>query len=247
MADNTHRNAFLIHVAAYVVVNVILFAINASLAVPEGETREWWVLYPLAGWGIGLAAHGLGLWTEQHAHEGQLLADPDVRGVAVHLFVYLAVNAFLIFINVTQTPDSYWSVWPLLGWGAGLAAHAWLAYRAMVRRTVERYATEQQILSDMQMEKELERQAAAIASQVAPAETNKTPARRRRQAAKRPAKKAAAARKGAAKKTAAKSSSTSRTRKGTAAGKSASKAKKTTTAKKPGSGTRKASPGRKST
>lgn len=210
MADTSQRNAFLIHLAVYVAVNAILFAVNASQAVPEGETREWWVLYPLAGWGIGLAAHAFGLWAERQARRGQLLADPDVRGVAVHLFVYLAVNAFLIAINITRTPDSLWSVWPLLGWGIGLAGHAWLVYRAVARKTMERYAAEQQILTEMQ----LERQAAAIAAAVAPQEKKKAPAGRRKQAAPKTAKKTAA-RKGMG-RAAAKSSATAKTRKGPA-------------------------------
>lgn len=234
MADTSHRNAFLIHLAAYVVVNAVLFAINASQSVPEGAAREWWTIYPLAGWGIGLAAHAFGLWAERHSHEGQLLSDPDARGVAVHLFVYLAVNAFLITINITESPETPWSIWPLLGWGIGLAAHAWLAYRAMLRRTLERYATEQQILSDMQLEKQLESQAAAIASQVEPQEKKKAPARRRRQAAKKPAKKTAARKGTTTKRAAAKSSSATRTRKSSAARKTASKAKKPA-ARKPAS------------
>ncbi len=122
--------------------------------------------------------------------EGQLLGERDVRGVAMHLFVYLAVNALLMVINLSQSPQSIWFIWPLLGWGLGLAAHAWLVYRAVTRRTVERYAAEQRILTEMQ----LERQAAEIAAAVAQPEKKKTPAtrKRRKQAAAKTTKKRAA-------------------------------------------------------
>ncbi|MBL8382131.1 MAG: 2TM domain-containing protein [Burkholderiales bacterium] len=45
---------FLIHLAAFVGVNVLLWAINAQFA-PQSR----WSVVPLAGWAIGLAIHGL--------------------------------------------------------------------------------------------------------------------------------------------------------------------------------------------
>lgn len=175
MAKNSSRNAFLIHFAAYLGVNAALVALNATTALEPGQAREWWSLYVVAGWGIGIVAHGFAVWASGRVRKGSLLADPDVRGVAVHLFVYLAVNALLMFINLAKTPDNIWAIWPILGWGLGLAAHGWLAYRKVVRSTVERYATEQQILTQMQ----LESQAAAIAAAVAPKPAMKAPARKR--------------------------------------------------------------------
>jgi predicted DNA-binding ribbon-helix-helix protein len=42
-----------------------------------------------------------------------------------HLRVYCIVNGCLFFINVMTAPDGYrWVVWPILGWGIGLALHA---------------------------------------------------------------------------------------------------------------------------
>jgi hypothetical protein len=45
-------------------------------------------------------------------------------GFAIHFIVYAAVNFLLISINLLTTPDELWFVWPLGGWGLGLAAHA---------------------------------------------------------------------------------------------------------------------------
>jgi hypothetical protein len=202
MSTSPSRKAFYTHLAAYAVVNAILFAINANQTPDPGEAREWWVIWPLAGWGIGLAAHAFAEWAESRSHDGQLLADPDIRAVAVHLIIYLSVNALLIAINFIYSPESLWSIWPLLGWGLGLAAHAWLAYRAVLRKTMEHYATEQRVLSEMQ----LEAQAADIAAAIEKPEKKKAPAtrKRRKQAAAKTTKKRAARRGTATKRAPAK-------------------------------------------
>lgn len=41
----------------------------------------------------------------------------------VHLAVYILVNGFLIYINLTTSPGYYWFIWPLAGWGIGLLLH----------------------------------------------------------------------------------------------------------------------------
>ena len=40
-----------------------------------------------------------------------------------HLIVYLAVNAFLLILNLLTSPHHFWFQWPLLGWGIGLFLH----------------------------------------------------------------------------------------------------------------------------
>jgi hypothetical protein len=42
----------------------------------------------------------------------------------VHLAVYFAVNAALIAIWAMTSAEHFWPVWPMLGWGLGVAAHA---------------------------------------------------------------------------------------------------------------------------
>jgi hypothetical protein len=129
---------------------------------------------------------------------GGLFAERDVRGAAAHLIVFLAVNALLIAVNLIVTPGTIWFPWPLLGWGLGLAIHAWQVYRAVLRRTAEYYATEQRVLAEIQ----LERRAAEIAAAIAPLpdqvpEKKKAPAKRRKKApAKRAAKRKSAAKSG---------------------------------------------------
>lgn len=48
------RIAFLIHLAAYLVVNGLLITINLLTS-----THYLWFVWALVGWGAGLAAHGL--------------------------------------------------------------------------------------------------------------------------------------------------------------------------------------------
>ena len=44
-----------------------------------------------------------------------------------HLFMYLTVNAFLVGMNFYRDGEIGWAVWPILGWGIGVACHAWQA------------------------------------------------------------------------------------------------------------------------
>ena len=45
-----------------------------------------------------------------------------LKGFYAHLAVYIAVNAGLFLMSMVT--GGFWFIWPLLGWGIGLAAHA---------------------------------------------------------------------------------------------------------------------------
>ena len=45
-------------------------------------------------------------------------------GLYTHAAVYVAVNAFLAFAQSQVSPQLQWNLWPLAGWGLGLAIHA---------------------------------------------------------------------------------------------------------------------------
>ncbi|MDJ0954415.1 MAG: 2TM domain-containing protein [Acidimicrobiia bacterium] len=45
-----------------------------------------------------------------------------------HFAVYLVVNAFLVLIWALTSGGYFWPVWPILGWGIGVAAHAVRVY-----------------------------------------------------------------------------------------------------------------------
>jgi hypothetical protein len=66
------KRGFLIHLAAYVLVNAMLIAIN-FLYSPE----DIWFFYPLLGWGIGITAHYLGAvrWIEKELKKREAMAE----------------------------------------------------------------------------------------------------------------------------------------------------------------------------
>ena len=41
-----------------------------------------------------------------------------------HAGIYVVINIVLIAINLLTSPGTFWAVWPLMGWGVGLAIHA---------------------------------------------------------------------------------------------------------------------------
>ena len=51
----------------------------------------------------------------------------DLKGFYIHLSMYLMVNIGLFLIDAL-TSDSWWFYWPLIGWGIGLAAHAFAVF-----------------------------------------------------------------------------------------------------------------------
>ena len=55
----------------------------------------------------------------------------EIKSFYGHLVSYLAVNAFLLFINLKYSPKELWFFWPLLGWGLGLLLHGMKAFNYM--------------------------------------------------------------------------------------------------------------------
>lgn len=49
------------------------------------------------------------------------------RTFGAHLTTFVFVN-LLLFIVDAQTPATWWFLWPLIGWGIGVAHHARLAF-----------------------------------------------------------------------------------------------------------------------
>jgi hypothetical protein len=65
--------SFYVHLCVYLIVNAGLFTVNALTA-----WGHWWFYWPLFGWGIGVAIHGLGTffsgpfgsrWEQRKLHE----------------------------------------------------------------------------------------------------------------------------------------------------------------------------------
>lgn len=66
--------------------------------------------------------------TEQELREqavSRLKKKRDFRG---HVFIYVAVNAVLVVIWAVTGSGFFWPIFPILGWGIGVAANAWDVY-----------------------------------------------------------------------------------------------------------------------
>ena len=122
MWKEPRTRAFLIHFAVFAVAVAILTAINC-LAAPTTP----WFFWVLAGWGIGVAAHGLAVWLCTAHRRERIFVDPKARAFIVHLFAYLAVLALLFVVNLVT--NKWWFYWVALGWGAGVLAHGLATFR----------------------------------------------------------------------------------------------------------------------
>jgi len=72
----------------------------------------------------------------------------------IHLAVYLAVNAFLVGTFLVTTPNLYfWPIWPIMGWGVGVAIHGAVAYlNGNSAKETDKVMKEYQKLKDAQRE-----------------------------------------------------------------------------------------------
>ena len=59
------------------------------------------------------------------------------------MLAYTLVNAFLVSIWAVTGAGFFWPVFPIMGWGIGLAFNAWDVYRRQV-------PTEEQILHEIE-------------------------------------------------------------------------------------------------
>jgi hypothetical protein len=50
------------------------------------------------------------------------------RDFGMHVLIYLLVNGFLVVIWAVTSGGFFWPVFPIAGWGIGLAANAWDVY-----------------------------------------------------------------------------------------------------------------------
>lgn len=66
------------------------------------------------------------------------------RDLVTHVVVYVLVNTLLVVIWAVTSAGFFWPVFPLAGWGVGLAVNAWDVWRgdefsaAEIDREVER-------------------------------------------------------------------------------------------------------------
>lgn len=68
----------------------------------------------------------------------------DKRDFRNHVAIYVIVNSLLVVIWAVSGGGYFWPIWPIAGWGVGLAFNAWAVYferpisEDEVRREMER-------------------------------------------------------------------------------------------------------------
>jgi len=69
-------------------------------------------------------------------------------GFYKHLAVYLVVNILLFLINLTSSPDYFWAIWPLMGWGLAIVFHALNVFVIGQRNEIVERLTEEEMRKD---------------------------------------------------------------------------------------------------
>jgi 2TM domain-containing protein len=85
--------------------------------------------------------------TEDKLREEAVTRLRKKRDFATHVLIYVLVNSFLVVIWAATSGDFFWPMFPIFGWGIGLAANAWDVYgrkpitEAEIRREMDRMQT----------------------------------------------------------------------------------------------------------
>jgi 2TM domain len=66
--------------------------------------------------------------TEQQLRERAVERLKKKRDFTTHVFIYVAVNAFLVAIWAVTGAGYFWPIFPILGWGIAVIANAWDVY-----------------------------------------------------------------------------------------------------------------------
>ena len=75
------------------------------------------------------AAMELGDATQDDLRERAVTSLKKKRDFRTHLFIYVTVNAMLVVIwAITSDGGLFWPIFPILGWGIGVAWNAWDVY-----------------------------------------------------------------------------------------------------------------------
>jgi len=82
-----------------------------------------------------------------------------LQGFYAHLAAYVGVNTLLVVINLLTSPDVFWAIWPILGWGLKIGAHAAVVFgvpayadwKARVRRRYIRQHTDRPMSASNRM------------------------------------------------------------------------------------------------
>jgi hypothetical protein len=114
MASRLSKIGFGYHLTAYLAINAVLLWINF-----DTSPQYLWAKWPIIGWGIALAFHGLSVVSSSTKIN---------KGFMYHLAAYILVNALLIFVNFNTSPEYLWFKYPLIASTFIIAFHGWRVF-----------------------------------------------------------------------------------------------------------------------
>ena len=82
--------------------------------------------------------------TDDELRQAAIKRLKDKRDFTAHVLAYVMVNALLVVIWASTSAGFFWPIFPLFGWGIGLAFHAWDVYSKPA--TAEKIAAEMERL-----------------------------------------------------------------------------------------------------
>ncbi|MHA1755630.1 MAG: 2TM domain-containing protein [Promethearchaeota archaeon] len=136
-----------IHIIIYILVNILLIAINLLL-----NPSYLWCLWALFGWGIFMSYHVVSYIIYRRG----MFPETATKLAFYHVYTYIMASAFLIFINYfTMNPSNpiFWFYWAVVPWGIGVLIHIVL-WRKMRPKTP---GEKKKKYLDRLVDKELER------------------------------------------------------------------------------------------
>ncbi|MFC2112664.1 2TM domain-containing protein [Bacteroidota bacterium] len=69
-------------------------------------------------------------------HEAKQLVE-EIKGFYFHFISYIVVNAVLVVIILLTSPEYFWLIWPIIGWGVGLVIHAFSVFSNLLGKKWE--------------------------------------------------------------------------------------------------------------
>ncbi len=110
------RTGVKIHLLAFIGVNLGLFILNYMISTVS--ISQPWFIYPLAGWSIGIVAHGAYYILYSRGVSSRKL------GLLLHASIYLIGSPALFVINYFSNFSYWWFLWPAIFWCIGVLFHA---------------------------------------------------------------------------------------------------------------------------
>jgi hypothetical protein len=96
-----------------------------------------------------VAPYGVPYWAESSPEDlDEEAARARARaklGFYAHAASYAFVMVLLVVLNLVRSPDRLWFIWPLVGWGIGVIAHAVGVFALARGGSAERYLIDREL------------------------------------------------------------------------------------------------------